>query len=156
MLKIAIALIGVGLIVWRFADVYTRRRRVQALWERGVKAYETRNLEEAYTLFARTVKLVPTAAVFRRMLGRTLMDLERLEEAEQHLRLAADLEPRNPDGHLDLAFFLASRAPDRPDEAIDSLTRAVECSPEVRRALAEPGPFASLRQHPRFQALLHE
>jgi Flp pilus assembly protein TadD len=132
----------------------TRRRRITGKWKQGVEAFERGDMEVAVKAFRACLRNAPTWVPARRLLGRALAAAHRIDEAEQELRLAAKLEPRNPEGHLDFAIFLARYAPDRADEAIDSLAEAVEHGPRLREQLAAIEPLAPLRDHPRFQALL--
>lgn len=137
--------------MWYFAS---RRRRIVGKWKEGVAAFERGDMETAAKALRVCLRDAPTWVPARRLLGRALVAAHRIDEAEKELRLAAELEPRNPDGHLDFAIFLAQFAPNRPDEAIDSLVRAVEHGPMLRDRLANLEPLAPLRDHPRFQSLL--
>lgn len=147
-------LVGLTILVVTLAFFASRRRRIVSKWKEGAEAFQRGDMEAAAKALRACLRLEPAWVPARRLLGRALVATHRIDDAEKELRLAAEMEPRNPDGHLDFAFFLARFAPDRPDEAIDSLARAVEHRPLLREQLLNLEPLAPLRNHPRFQSLL--
>ncbi|HOE64938.1 MAG TPA: hypothetical protein PLO62_00290 [Candidatus Hydrogenedentes bacterium] len=145
---VVLALMGVGL-----GREWTRGRRAAAAWKKGVDAYSARDLDVARRSLNACVKLAPTWAPAHRLLGRVLWECGEHQEAEKRIRFGADLEPRNVEGHLDLAqFYLALPAP-RETDALDALEKALDCAPALRSELSQFPLFAKLREHPRFQAL---
>jgi len=149
-----IAAFAVGVLAFHLYRSFTMGRRVTALWESGAAAFERQAFDEAQRAFARVVKLSPSSAAPRRMLGRTLVALNRPNEAEPQFRLAADLEPRNGEGRLELGVFLALHRPGLADEAFAAIEQAFALDPNLRTAMASWPLPPRLREHPRLRALL--
>jgi tetratricopeptide (TPR) repeat protein len=85
--------------------------------------------EEARALFDRLEKLRPGAAVHV-LVGRTLRDFQRLDEAESELRKALEIDPRATRAHYYLGTLILLRNQfERMDEAISLFHREVELSP---------------------------
>lgn len=147
----AIVLLIIGL-----RSVYTqwKRRRFAALLKGGAEAFKNKDSAAAEAALQGCVRLAPTSAQMRLALGAVLAQRQKFKEAEEQLRLAAQLEPRKPLGHLELGLFLAISAPDRADEAVAAFAEAVKCAPQVREVLAKDPRLAGLRQHAEFQKLL--
>jgi len=146
--------VGVTILAATLIYFASRRHRIVSKWNEGIQAFERGDMDAAAKAFRACLRNAPTWVPARRLLGRALAATHRVAEAEKELQLAAKLEPRNPEGHLDFAIFLAHYAPDRPDDAIDALAEAVEHGPRLREKLMSIEPLAPLRNHPRFQALL--
>jgi len=142
------------LIAGKFAAGRYHMRRTHMAWETGIRAYESGELEAAAEAFGRCVKFAPIWVVARRMLGRTLMHMERTEEAEEQYRFATQLEPRNGESYLDYACFLATLDAARHDEALDMLELGVEYAPDAREKLHAIPSLAPLMNTERFQALV--
>jgi tetratricopeptide (TPR) repeat protein len=142
------------ILATRWAVNRWQMHRLGKWWQKGQTAMETGNLIAAEAAFRTCVKLAPLAGPARRVLGSVLIRRGKLREAEEHLRFGAEVEPRNPVGHMDLGFFFALCVPDRAEAAIDAFAKAVECSPNVREALLNEARLAPLRTHDRFRRLL--
>lgn len=140
--------------MWGYAN--SRGWRAKRLWERGIHAVNGQQWAEAERVFRKCVRLVPVWTGSRKMLAVALVKQNKLDEAEEQFRMASELEPRKPEGHLDLGFFLATLRPDRQEEAIDSFARAVEFDPEIRAVLQNEQRLDALKQNPRFNELLHD
>jgi tetratricopeptide (TPR) repeat protein len=149
-----IGIVGVGLIAVYLGSAATRGPRARKLWDRGAAAYEQGRTEEALDAFRKLARMAPSWSPARRMYGVTLMQAGEPVRAEEELRLAAELEPRNAQGWLDLGTFLATRGSERHDEALDALERAVELAPRMREELDRIRLLESLHDDPRFRALL--
>jgi Flp pilus assembly protein TadD len=142
------------ILVLRSVYMQWKRRRFAALLQEGAEAFKNKDSAGAGSAFRQCVRFAPTSAQVRLALGAVLAHRQKFKEAEEQLRLAAQLEPRKPLGHLELGFFLALCAPDRPDEAVAAFGEAVKCAPQVREGLAKDPRLAGLRQHAEFQKLL--
>jgi len=134
------------------AFVY-QRRRVRGAWRRGMEAYARQDFAEVRQAFRYVVKKYPGWAMARRMLAKGLAALGDHAQAEQELRLAAQLEPRNADGHIDLAIFLASLARDRHEEAVACIETALAVAPDMRAAVAASPQLRPLHTLPKFRAI---
>ncbi|HUW62471.1 MAG TPA: tetratricopeptide repeat protein [Candidatus Bathyarchaeia archaeon] len=148
--------LAVVLLIIALRSVYMqwKRRRFAILLKSGADAVKNKDFAGAESAFRDSVRLAPTSAQIRLALGAVLAQRQKFKEAEEQLRLAAQLEPRKPLGHLELGFFLALSAPDRSDEAVAAFAEAVKCAPQVREGLAKDPRLAGLRQHAEFQKLL--
>ena len=144
----------VAVLVMRLGAVWSRGKRGTHWWRRGMAALEREELDEAFRAFGKVVKLIPEAAPAHRMLGRVLVLRGEYEAAEEQLRFGAQLEPRNPEGHADLGIFLAVCPPERPEEAIDHLGKAVELAPELGKLLGRDARLAHLREYAAFESLV--
>ena len=151
--SIASTLIGVGICASILIAHVLQRRRIRAAWKRGMEAYERKDFDAVRTAFRYVVKKYPGWATARRMLARGLAGLGKHEEAEQELRFAAQLEPRNAEGHIDLAIFLASRTHERHDDAVACVETALEVAPSMRAAVATLPQLRVLHKHARFRDL---
>lgn len=148
--------IAVGLLAARWLDMSTRGKRARKAWDAGMQALEAGEMADAETAFRRVVRLMPAWGPAKRMLGRVLSWKGDYAEAEGLLRMASQLEPRDPAGLVDLGMFLALCPPQRPEEAIQSFERAVELAPDLRKRLAETGELDALRHHDQFLTLIGE
>jgi Tfp pilus assembly protein PilF len=136
-----------------FAERLTRGRRARLRFQRGLEAYQRGDWPNAERDLKKVVRMVPSAALARRVYGRVLAQVGDTDQAEEHMRFATQLEPRNADGLLDLAIFLTAYRPKMRDEALALLEQVVELDPKLGPALPS---IPSLRPHfeePRFQAL---
>ena len=147
-------LFGVMFLRWVFG--YWRRARLRRWWNKGQDAIKLDDLVTAEVAFRECVRLAPIYAPVRRILGRVLARRRKLDEAEDHLRMGAELEPRNAAGHLELALFLAANRPGRAEEAIDAFAKAIEYAPALRKTLSQENSLAPLRHNERFQKLLKD
>ena len=116
-------------------------------------AYERQDFNEVRNAFRYIVKKNPGWATARRMHARGLAGLGQHAEAEQELRLAAQLEPRNAEAHIDLAIFLASLARERHDEAVACIETALNVAPDMRPSVATLPQLRALHSHRRFRDL---
>jgi len=135
------------------AFVWSRGYRLRRTWKKSVDALDLGDMATAEKYLQSCVNQAPSWVPARRLLGRTLVALQRYDEAENHLRLVSKFEPRNAEGHFELAVFLANCPPVRPEDAIDSLSSAIEYGPRLRAGLEVRPEFAALRDHPRFREL---
>jgi tetratricopeptide (TPR) repeat protein len=146
--------LGIVLFFMVFMLFATRRLRLKRSWVQGCTAFQKGDLAKAERSFRKCLRVAPESAVVRRMLATLLTRRDEREEAEQHYRMAADLEPRNPEGHLHLGLFLASSGAGRTDDAVDALAKAIELAPHIKDLLRSEPRFASLQGNARFEALL--
>lgn len=133
--------------------LWWRRERVVRAWARGVQACERGEMAVAETAFRLCVDQHPEWASARRMLARALVAREEYEGAEEQLRFAVRLEPKNVEGLIDLAIFLTNCPQALHEEAIDCVEKAIRIDPASRRKAARLEQLARLREHPRFQRL---
>lgn len=132
----------VGFQVWRRRQL---KRRLKDLWDVAQAAIKDGRMEEAERALRASLRLLPLLVVARRALGAVLAKQGRVEEAAKELNLAAELQPRKPEGYLDLALFYVQFQPERADEAVAALAKAVEFAPELRGEIAREPRFAPLR-----------
>jgi tetratricopeptide (TPR) repeat protein len=147
------ALLGLLILAGCIGFMWSRGYRMRRAWRKSIEALEAGDMATAVKWLQSCVRQSPSFVPARRLLGRTLVALRRFDEAEKHLRLAAQFEPRNAEGHLELAMFLANCPPLRLDEAVEHLAKAFEFAPKLRTEAGQMPQLASLRQHGRFQDL---
>lgn len=143
------------LLAFRWGMAHWQRGRFATQLKRGADALQSGDTAEAESAFRACVRLAPTSAPIRLALGSVLARGHKFRDAEEQLRMAAQLEPRQPRGHLELGFFLALCAPDRPDDAVAAFDEAIRYAPELRAGLAKDPRLTALRQYPSFRELLN-
>jgi Flp pilus assembly protein TadD len=98
----------------------------------GVCLLALGDVKAGVTCLAGATWLAPEDAAVRASLGRALMRMQRLDEAELHLREAARLAPNNPDAACTLADL--QRIKGEPEAARATLEPAVVAHPHHRAA----------------------
>lgn len=150
-----IGILALGLLVFYMWGMQAlRRRRFEHYWKIGHDACRRKAWPDAERAFRKCAKLLPVAGIAHRVLGRALVECGKLSEAEEHLRLGASLEPRNPDGHMDLGMFFAVYAPERIEDAVAAFELAAESAPQLRLVFREDPRLSNLRGNERFRRLL--
>lgn len=147
---------GVLLAVGRLGAVWSSGPRARRAWERATTLSTEKDWPAAEVQLRKAVRLVPGVATLRRALASVLSNQEKFGEAEEHLRMASQLEPRNALAQLDLGVFLATCPPQRPEEAIDAFELAVSLEPQLADILRRSNDLAFLREFKRFQNILHK
>lgn len=131
----ALLMVG-GFILYRVLGQRLRLHRVKRAWAAGNAALKEGRPEQAEAAFRRCVALMPIWKLGRTMLAVSLVQQNRLDEAEEQFRFVADLEPRQADGHLSLALFYAIHRQQDSAKAIASLRTAIACDPAIEAKLA--------------------
>ncbi len=149
-------ILGLLILAGCIGLMWLRGYRLRRAWRKGIEALEAGDMQIAAAWLQSCVKQSPSWVPARRLLGRTLVALSRYEEAEKHLRLSAQFEPRNAEGYLELAMFLANCPPVRLDEAIDHFEKAAEFAPRLRQEADRMPQLAPLRDHPRWAEVAGE
>ena len=145
--------LGILICACILAAFVLQRRWTGAAWKRGMEANERNDFVEMSNAFRYVVKKYPGWAMARRMLARGLAGAGQHAEAERELRFAAQLEPRNAEGHIDLAAFLLTLSRERDEEALVCVQAALDVAPDMRAALATLPQLRALHSHPRFRDL---
>jgi Flp pilus assembly protein TadD len=148
---IALFLIIIG---GRFAYERWHFSRFQRRWLQAQDAVHDGNWVAAEARLRECVKMTPIAGSVHRLLGVVLARRGKIAEAEERIRFGAELEPKNPQGFLELGFFLHAFAPDRKEEAIDAFASALKNAPNLRETLSNEPRLESLRECERFKKLL--
>jgi tetratricopeptide (TPR) repeat protein len=128
--------------------------RLKNWWHRGDEAFKAGSYQDAERSFRACVKILPLWIPARTMLAVTLSQQGRLAEAEEQMKLSAELEPRRAEGHVDLGLFYAIQFKDRIEDAIAAFERAVSLRDDLRGELAREPRLRPLLVNPRFKALL--
>ncbi len=134
-----------ALMVGAWVRQWTAGRRAGQAWRQGMAALEQQDLATAEKAFQHCVKTAPSSAVARRMLGSVLRMKGDYAAAEEHLRFGADLEPRNPEGYLDLALFYMTHPEPDESKALAALEAAAPHAPRLLEQLAQFPPLTPLR-----------
>ncbi len=101
---------------------------------RGLLATRRRQWEEAFTSFTQAVDIDPKNARGWHKCGEALLALQRLNESEQYLRKALELNPSMIDAVVEFGYLALQRG-DR-EAAEELFERALEMDPAHRRAQA--------------------
>jgi len=143
-----------GLIAYKFGMDHWRMRRLQHDWNTALAALEARDAAAAEAPLRRCVQREPLFVAARFALGDVLANAGKLEEAEEHLRMAAQLQPREAVGPLNLALFYALHCANREAEARAALEQALTLDPELPQKIDGNEKLQVLRTHPQFAGLL--
>jgi len=149
-----LVIVGVLLAVGRLGAVWSSGPRARRAFERATSLSTQKDWPGAEAELRKAVRLVPGIATLRRALAGVLSHQEKFAEAEEHLRMASQLEPRNALVHLDLGVFLAVCPPQRPEEAIDAFEQALDLEPQLANMLRRSKDLAHLREFDRFRSLI--
>ncbi|MEA3200345.1 MAG: Anaphase-promoting complex, cyclosome, subunit 3 [Thermoplasmata archaeon] len=125
---------------------------VPSLLRAGEAAIKAGRAEEAAAWFAQAAALQADLAVAHFCHGMCLVALQRHEQAREAFQRAYDLDPMEGSYRLELARACARTA--RGPEAMDALAPLLAAAPELAQDLGEDPAFASLKDHPRFLALV--
>jgi len=142
------------IIGFQLAMRYWRTARMKRWMDRGKQALAQGDMDAAEDAFRRCVALFPLWVPGRALLGAVLAKQGKLAEAEEQIRMAAELQPREAAGHMGLGMFFATQRPPRVDDAIDAFSKAIECNPKLRERLAREPTIQHLRESERFRGLL--
>ena len=140
----------------RWAMGYARGVRLKQWWQRAEEAMAAGDLERAQKALRKCVSVMPTWVPGRMLLGAVLAKNGNLTGAEEQLLLGAQLTPRRFEGHFQLGMFYATFFDNRMDEAVESLSTAVDLNPPLREKLAAEPSLRALRDHEPFRRLLEE
>ena len=125
--------IGIMLAWKRF-----RMHQIKHWWTAGHEALAGGDDGAAVAAFRKCLRIWPAAPNFHEALGTALSRLGKLDEAEQELRLAVDLEPSRAQSHLNLALFYAFAVSGREREAVAAFEQVRELDPGLaKEALAQ-------------------
>ena len=143
-----------GLVMVRVLSHTLHDLRLKRHWKQSQEALQADDLPRAEAALKKCVALMPLWTPPRVLLGVVRARQGDLPGGEAHLKLAAEFHPRQPEGYLQLGLYYATFCPEREDDAINALRKAIEYAPELRERLAHEPRLARLRHHPRFQEML--
>lgn len=118
----------------------------------GQDALDRGDLDQAVGWFETAIAIKPDLQAAHFCMGLCLDELGRLEEAEEALSNACDLQPGDPLAAYQHASVLARLG--RTDAALGHVARLTQRLPDVAERLADDEDFACLMDHPRFLALI--
>ncbi|MBI2422621.1 MAG: tetratricopeptide repeat protein [Candidatus Hydrogenedentes bacterium] len=147
-------LVLVALIGYQAAARYYHAHKTQEWWLKSKEAWVAGDLPAATNALERCLKWAPLAVAPRVLLATALARQGRLKEAEDHLRMAADLQPKEASGYVELALFYASACTGRMADAASALERALKCDPQVATQLLHDRRFDQLREVPELKPML--
>ena len=114
--------------------------------EQGETLAEEGLFEEALSRFEQALKLAPENPEVIEAVGRSLLNLNRLEEAEASFLDALELDPEWATPRMGLAMLAMRR--DEPFKIVHHLERAIEADPEYPDAYIELGRYYGLMAEP--------
>lgn len=141
-----------GLVSFQYYKRHKHQKNIERLWREAQAALTEQRIADAERLLRECVKEMPLFIMARRALGAVLAQENRFDEAEKELKLAAELQPRKPEGHLDLALFYARFQPERIDDAVNALKEVITHAPQLRQDIYRDARFAAFKDHPGFAA----
>lgn len=144
---VACVYMGVG-IGWRL----WQRARLKKLWLEGQKALGRGDMRGAAEVFRKCAAMNPAWPAVHRLLGMTLAASGEIAGAEAEVKLAADLQPNDPEGQQTLCLLYAVFMPERDQEALEALARLRGLDENAASVLARDPRLARLRNNPGFAA----
>ncbi|PPS43355.1 tetratricopeptide repeat protein [Chroococcidiopsis sp. TS-821] len=116
----AITVVGIGLTILAF---FIREGVITSnIYKQGVKLYQDKNYSAAETAFRQVIARHPSNDLARLLLGDTLLQQERIEEAIATWKELTSRAPKNVDAHLRLGMALLKH--NQLEDAIASLETA--------------------------------
>lgn len=129
----------------RYVAVRLRMSKFYSCWDDANTALARKDYASAESAFRTCVKLYPLAVEPRHGLSVALAETGRFKEAEDELKLAANLRPRLPEGYVNLGYFYLRWGNNHSDAALAAFEKAIDLSPELRDRLAGDPVLAPLR-----------
>ncbi len=123
----------------------------EELLEQGETLAEEGLFEEALSRFEQALRSAPESPEVIEALGRALLNLDRLDEAEVSFREALALDAEWPAPRMGLASLAMRR--EEPLKVVHHLERAIEADPELAEAYVELGRYYGMLGE---SALAHE
>lgn len=145
-----LGLVGIQL-GFRYLSVY----RTKKAWAQAQADLERGDLASAERGIARCVKLMPLWLHPRFLLGAILARQGKLKEAEEQLKLAQALQPREPEGFIELGIFYVTEA-DRVPEGIEAFRDALACGDGVWETIENEPRLVSFRATEAYATLAAE
>lgn len=145
-------LVLAGLVALRGGMNRWTMHRVQRAWEGACADLDARTYEAAEGKLATCVRLVPTWIPARFTLGAVLAAQGKLAEAEAQLKFARDLEPRQPEGHIELGVYYLTVAK-QPAAGVAALREAIALKPDVIQRINTDPRLAAFRDTEDFARL---
>jgi len=153
MSSIAVGVVMLLLLVGIQAGMrYLTVLRTKKAWEAAQEALRDGNFAAAELALARCVKLMPLWMQPRFLLGAVLAKLGKLTEAEDALKMAMALQPREPNGHIELGIFYVTAA-DRIDDGVAAFRAALQHDAAAWKRLESEPRLEDFRRTDAFTAL---
>lgn len=124
-LMIGILTLG-GLVVFQMAMRHRSQRRMADAWEKAQAEIARGNHEVGVAHLEACIQIMPLWLPPRFLLGTLFTKLGRLKEAEEQLKFAQALQPREAEGLLELGIFYITAA-SRIEEGVALLREAIAC-----------------------------
>lgn len=133
-----------GLVLFQVLARALRMAQVKHWCAKANKAMEAGDWASAEQSLKRCLARAPLWVPGRRMRAVLLTRTARMDEAEAEFKLAAELQPRDAEGHVQLAMFYATRGPAKAEQAAEALRTAVACAPGLKEALLRDPRFGGI------------
>lgn len=137
-------LVLLGLVLFQVLARAIRMAQVKHWCTKANQAMEAGDWQSAEQSLKRCLARAPLWVPGRRLRAVLLARTQRLDEAEAEFKMAAELQPRDAEGHLQLAVFYAALGPEKAEQGVAALRTAVECDPGLKEALARDPRFEGL------------
>ena len=143
-----------GLVGMQLVFRYIKQARMKKWWGCAEGACRAGDFPEAERALRKCVSLMPLWVPARSLLGVVQAKQNKLSEAEEQLKMVAELQPKEAEGFVELAAFYALFLPEQKADAIDALEKAVACDPDLREKLGDDVRLRALFEEEDFKVLV--
>jgi predicted Zn-dependent protease len=127
----------VGIVGMQLAFRYLKQARMRKWWVRAEEACRVGDFPEAEVALQKCVSLMPLWVPPRSLLGVVLAKQNKLDGAEEQLKMVAELQPKEAQGFVELAAFYALFRPEQKSDGLGALEKALAIDPTLREKLAK-------------------
>lgn len=142
-----------GLVAFQRAMHRRGERKLAAAWERAQAEITCGNYESGAAQLAECIRIMPLWLPPRFLLGSLLVRLGRLDEAEEQLKMAQALQPREAEGMLELGIFYLT-ATDRHAEGVALLRDAIARDGDALQRIQRDPRLGAFRESADFSLLV--
>ncbi len=146
--SIAAVIIGI-----QFGTRYFRARRLCHWLKIGMDAYGTQRYEDALPAFRKCVRIAPEWVHTRALLGMSLAQTGKKEEALREIEMVEALQPKQAETWALITLFYVLCMPDAHDTLLNALDTLYKIDPESAARLIEKPQFRNLERLDRYRAL---
>jgi len=147
---VAIAAVVIGL---QFVARYYRMRRLGHWLKRGTEAYGAQRYDEALPAFRKCVAIAPEWVHTRALLGMSLAQTGKREEALREIEMVRALQPEQAETWALISLFYALCMPENNETLMDALETLCSLDAAVADKIINKPQFRRYARLERFQEL---